>query len=96
MFQVRAEVEMKVRKRRQWMGSRYRISIEMAVTGIKPNERLRISQAERVRPNTVLSDQPFEPDPLFWGIHNTIEPEATLLESLRRLEHNMQEITEIP
>jgi hypothetical protein len=92
--QVRAEVELKVRKSRQWMGAKYRIAIEMAITDVNPDERLRISMSDRVRTNTVLSDQPFAFDPLFWGIFNTIEPEATLLESLQRIEHNLQEINE--
>ena len=94
LSQVRALVEMKVRKRRQWIGARYRISIEMAITDVNPDQRLRINVADRVKPNTVLSDQPFEFDPLFWGIYNTIEPEATLMESLQRIEHNLQEINE--
>lgn len=92
--QVRAEVEMKVRRRRQWIRSRYTIAIEMAVTDITPGERLRIGLSERVKHNTVLADQTFEFDPLFWGIHNTIEPEASLLESIRRIEHNLQRISD--
>lgn len=92
--QVRGEVELKVRKRRKWMGSRYTISIEMAVTDLIPNQRLRINPAERVKPHVVLSDEPFHFDPLFWGIHNTIEPEASLLESISKLEQNRQEIEE--
>ena len=92
--QARGELEMKVRKRRRWIGARYRIAIEMAVTGVEPGRQLRISRADRARPKTVLSDEPFEFDPLFWGIYNTIRPEATLMESLKLIEHNLQEITE--
>lgn len=90
--QVRAEVEMKVRKRRRWMGARYRIAIEMAVTDVLPGEKIKISPSERVKPRTVLSDEPFQFDPLFWGIYNTIEPEATLQESLQKIEQILQEI----
>jgi len=94
--QVRAEVGLKVRKKRRWIGSKYRISIEMAITDVKPGERVRIDPSERVKVNTILSDQPFEFDPLFWGIYNTIEPEATLQESLQKIEHNIQEINHDP
>jgi len=90
--QVRAQVELKVRKRRQWFGSKYKIALEMAVTDVVPGERLRISHADRVKSNTVLSEQAFEFDPLYWGIYNTIQPEATLQESLRSIEHNLQDI----
>lgn len=92
--QVRAEVELKVRKRRRWIGQRYRIAIEMAITDVIPGKRKKISPSERVKANTILSDQPFQFDPQFWGIYNTIEPEATLQESLQKIEHNIQEINQ--
>lgn len=90
--QVRAEVEMKVRKRREWIGAKYRISIEMAITDVIQGQRLRINSAERLKPSSVLSDEPFTFDPLFWGIHNIIEPEATLMESLQNIDQSLQEI----
>ncbi|MEA3460606.1 MAG: hypothetical protein U9R49_01925, partial [Bacteroidota bacterium] len=92
--QVRAEVEMKVRKRKKWISSRYKISIEMAITDLIPNQRLRINQADRISRKIVLADEPFQFDPEFWGIYNTIEPEASLMESIRKLEHNQQDIME--
>lgn len=92
--QVRGEVEMKVRKRKKWISSRYKISIEMAITDLIPGQRLRINPADRVSRNIVLADEPVQFDPEFWGIHNTIEPEASLQESIRKLEHSSQEILE--
>ena len=92
--QVRGEVEMKVRKRRKWISSRYRISIELAITDLIPDQRLKISPADRVSRNIVLADEPFLFDPVFWGVHNTIEPEASLMESIQKLDHNSQEIFE--
>lgn len=94
LSQVRGEVEMKVRKRRKWISSRYRISIEMAITDLVPGERLKINPSDRVSRTLVLADEPFLFDPEFWGIHNTIEPEASLMESIKKLEHNHQEISE--
>ncbi len=92
--QVRAVLEMKVRKRRKWISSRYKISIEMAITDLIPNQRLRINHSDRVSRNIVLADEPFQFDPLFWGVHNTIEPEASLMESIQKLDHSSQEIFE--
>lgn len=92
--QVRAEVEMKVRKRRRWIGNRYQISIELAVTDIQPGTKLKIDPARRVRNNQILSDEPARFDPEFWGIYNTIKPEATLVESLKQLEKHRLEISE--
>lgn len=94
LSQVRAEVEMKVRRKRKWIGARYRIGIEMAVIDLLPSQRLRIDPSDRVKPNLVLSDEPFQFDPRFWGIHNTIEPETSLLESISRLKQNQLEINE--
>jgi len=94
MSQVRGEVELKVRKKRKWFSSRYTISIEMAITDLIPDQRLRIDPANRVRRNIVLADEPFQFDPEFWGVHNSIEPEASLLESIQKLVHSSQEIME--
>ncbi len=91
--QVRADVEMKIRRKRQWIGSKYHISIEMAITDVIPGERLRISPSDRVRSNVVLAEESFDFDPEFWGIYNTIEPETSLKESIRRIEKNLQGIT---
>lgn len=92
--QVRAHLEMKVRKRKKWISSRYTISIEMAITDLVPNQRLRIDPADRIRRNIVLADEPIQFDPEFWGIYNTIEPEASLLETIMKFEHNRQDILE--
>lgn len=88
--QVRAEMALKIRRRRHWAASRYNLSLEMAVTHNKPGERLRIPNNERVRDNMVLSDTNFPFDPLFWGVYNIIEPEATLMESISRLESQLR------
>jgi len=92
--QVRANLEMKVKKRRKWMGSKYIIGIEMAVTGIEPGVNRTFSRNERLKHNVILSDEPFEFDPLFWGIYNTIEPEMSLQESILRMKRFSQEIRE--
>ncbi len=94
MNHIRAEVEMKVRKRRRWISSRYLISMEMAITDMIPGQRLRIEVSDRVSRHIILADEPFQFDPLFWGIYNTIEPEASLMESILKLEHNKLEISE--
>lgn len=91
LSQVRAEVGLRVRKKRRWIGSKYTIAIEMAITDVIRGQRLRIDPSDRVRPNVVLSDEKFEFDPLFWGIYNTIEPESSLMESIEKLEENRQQ-----
>ncbi len=92
--QVRGEVELKVRKRKKWISSNYKISLELAIIDLNPGQRLRINPADRVSRNIVLADEPFQFEPEFWGIHNSIEPEASLQESIQKLEHSSQEIFE--
>jgi hypothetical protein len=41
-----------------------------------------------------MADEPIQFDPEFWGVYNTIEPEASLLETIQKLEHNRQDILE--
>jgi len=90
VHQVRAELEMKVRKKRNWIASRYSISIEMAVTDAVPGKTIRIDRNERVRANAILAEQDFEFDPQFWGPFNIIKPEASLKESLQRIQEKLK------
>lgn len=82
---VTGEVIFRLRKRNEWLGSRYRIGIEMAVTEIQPGVRSRIPRAERLKPSAILSEQEFSYDPEFWGDYNIIEPEASLRDALKRM-----------
>ena len=92
--QVRAFVELKMRKRRKWIGAKYSIQIDMVITNVIPGERLKIDPGEQVRPSIVMSEERFEYDPDFWGIYNIIEPEASLEEALKNIEKCMQEYME--
>ena len=84
----------KVRKKRQWIASKYTIKLEMAVTNIDPGNPPQIKLNEKIKPNIIMSDQIFTYDPDFWGEYNTIAPESTLQEALEKIEKSMQEISE--
>lgn len=92
--QVQGEVSFKLRKKRQWIASKYTIRLEMAVTHIDPGNPPKIKLNEKLKPNVVLSDQVFSYDKEFWGDFNTIAPEKNLKEALLRIEKSMQEISE--
>jgi len=66
----------------------------MAVTNIDPGNPPKISTNEKIKPNMIMSDQVFNYDSDFWGIYNTIAPETTLQEALKKIEKSIQEISE--
>jgi hypothetical protein len=93
LSQVQGEVGFKVRKRRQWIASKYEISLEMAITHTDPGNPPEIRYSEQLKPSTIMSDQQFQYDPEFWGDYTTITPEASLTEALKRIEQSMLEVT---
>lgn len=90
---VTGKLEFKVRKRRNWFASKYKLELEMAVTDVKPNNPPSISAPEKLRPGTIISDQVFTFDKEFWGDLNTIYPEISLSEALENMEESQLEIT---
>lgn len=94
LSQVQGEVKFKVRKKRQWIASRYQINLEMAITNVDPGNPPRIRLGEQLKASTIIADEEFEYDPEFWGNYNTISPETDLKEALRRIEEAMLEISE--
>jgi hypothetical protein len=91
--QVQAYLEFKVRRKRQWIASRYAVRLELAVTQVKPGDPPDISYSEALKPRVILSQQEFEYDPDFWGSYNTIVAESGLKEALENIEESIQEIT---
>ncbi|MGC9342203.1 MAG: carboxypeptidase-like regulatory domain-containing protein, partial [Bacteroidales bacterium] len=82
---VKAEVKFRIRKRGEWIGSQYNIVLELAVTEVDPGTRNRIPRKQRLRPNSVLSEEEFTYDPEFWGNYDIIEPEASLQSALKKM-----------
>ncbi len=91
--QVHGEVGFKVRKKRQWIASKYTIKLAMVITEIDPGNPPQIKLSEKIKPNVIMSDQQYSYDPEFWGEFNTIAPEVSLQEALKRIEKSMQEIS---
>jgi CarboxypepD_reg-like domain/Secretin and TonB N terminus short domain len=89
LSQAHGEVNFHFRKRKEWLGSNYSLTIELAVTDILLNKRTRYKPGEIYRPNEILSDQTFEYDPQFWGDYNIIEPEKSLQEVIERVKSKM-------
>ncbi len=82
---VHAEVSFKIRKKRNWFSSIYKIVIELAVTNVDKEKEVKISHNEQVRPGTILSEENLAPDPLFWKEYNVILPSKELSKALERM-----------
>ncbi len=85
LSQVRGQVRFKMRLKGKWIGSLYSLNIEMAVTDVRTGTKERFRNNETLNSGVILSDMDFTPDPAFWGNYNTIEPEASLSEVLRKM-----------
>jgi hypothetical protein len=92
--QVKGEVKFKLRKKKQWIASKYRINLEMAVTDFYPGNPPKIKLSEQIRPSAILAEESFEYDPDFWGEYNIIQPETDLKEALKKIEKSLREVTE--
>jgi uncharacterized protein YxjI len=92
LSQVQGKVVFKVRKKRQWIASKYEISLELAITHTNPGNPPQIRYSEQLKPSTIMSEQQFEYDPDFWGDYTTITPEASLTEALKMIEKSMLEV----
>ncbi len=90
--QAQGEVRFKLRKRREWISSKYQINLEIAVTNIEPGNPPRIRSGEQLKPSTIMSDQVFDYDPDFWGDYTTITPEASLTDALKQIGKSMSEV----
>ncbi len=92
LSQVQGKVVFKVRKKGQWIASKYEINLEMAITRTDPGNPPRIRFTEQLLPSTIMSEQQFVYDPDFWGDYTTITPEASLTEALKQIEKSMVEV----
>ncbi len=85
---VHGEVGFKFRKRRNWFSSTFKIIIELAVTNIDLEKDPAITRSEQVKQGTILSDENFPADPLFWNEYNIIVPERELEDAIKRMGEN--------
>lgn len=87
---IQCEMEFRIKDKRQFSGSVYNTSLEMAVTGIDTlnAERFRFRDAARL--NEFFADQLVEYDESFWGEYNFIRPDESLEDALIKLSRQNQ------
>jgi hypothetical protein len=85
LHMIQCEMEFRIKDKRQFSGSVYNTSLEMAVTDIDTlnAERFRFRDAARLY--EFFADQLVEYDESFWGEYNFIRPDESLEDALIKL-----------
>ncbi|MCT4614837.1 MAG: carboxypeptidase-like regulatory domain-containing protein [Marinifilaceae bacterium] len=86
---VRGELAFKCKWKKKIFNSKYSVITEMAITDIKDSDALKFKNKERFKRTTVLSDNisKFQDDN-FWGEYNTIEPDSSIQNAIKKLNKN--------
>ena len=85
---VHGELSFKLRRKRNWFSSIYKIVIELAVTNVDTKKETKINRNEQVKQGTILSEEYLPPDPVFWKEYNIIMPTKELTKALGRMGKN--------
>lgn len=83
---VKAELEFKVKKKKQWFATNFTSSLEMAVSSIDTSNVQRFKHKESDKTNTVFADERHEYDEKFWGTYNFIKPEDDWQQAVKKLQ----------
>jgi len=82
---IQCGMEFRIKEKRQFSGSVYNTSLEMAVTDIDTLNAERFKIREAARLNEFFADQIGEYDDSFWGEYNFISPSESLEDALVKL-----------
>jgi outer membrane lipoprotein-sorting protein len=81
-----AEVSFRVKWDRKLLDSYYHANVEMVVTDMHNDKVLVHEKRERLKENIVLTEKLSEfSDEGFWGEHNTIEPEKSINQAIKKI-----------
>ncbi|SDC20980.1 carboxypeptidase-like regulatory domain-containing protein [Williamwhitmania taraxaci] len=82
---IRGDLYLKVKMSSRLFSSNYHVFLEMATIQIELGKVTRFPRSEIINSRAVFSDLDFTYDDEFWREFNFIAPEASLLESMRRI-----------
>ena len=88
---IRAELKIKARNDKMFFNSLYTSVSEMAITNIDTTNTYRFKRIETAKVDDILIDTQTNYDESFWGSYNTITPEATMTEALKKLNLNQNQ-----
>ncbi len=94
IMHVRGDLSMQIREKGKLRGNNYNIIFEMATMKIETNDVKRFRLRDRLRTQSIFSDENFSYDADFWDDLNFISPEKEIHESLQRISARIESIEE--
>ena len=82
---IQGELNLKVKRKRKFLSSKYSASFEMVATELSGNAPRRFASDQTIKPNKIFSDLSPHYDLNFWGGDNFLLPETDLMEAFERL-----------
>lgn len=82
---IQGELNLKVKRRRKFLSSKYSASFEMVATELNGNAPRRFASNQTIKANKIFSDLSPNYDLNFWGNDNFLLPEMDLMEAFERL-----------
>lgn len=82
---IQGELNLKVKRKRKFLSSKYSASFEMVATELNGNAPRRFAADQTIKANKVFSDLSTNYDFNFWGSENFLLPEMDLMEAFERL-----------
>jgi hypothetical protein len=82
---IQGELNLKVKRKRKFLSSKYSASFEMVATELSGNAPRRFASNKTLKTNKIFSDLSPHYDLNFWGGENFLLPEADLMEAFERL-----------
>ena len=82
---VRADLEFRIRKKRDAFSSKYKTFFETAVIEIHIDAEGKIKKNEIAKRNLIFIDNNYTYDASFWGNKNYIQPEQSIKEAINQI-----------
>lgn len=91
---VKAELKIKVKKKRKLFATTFEISLEMAVCNIDTINVQKLKRKETYKLNTIFVDDIWEYDKAFWEDYNFIKLEDSWQEAIKKLQLKLEQQSE--
>lgn len=85
IYHIQGELNLKVKRKRKFLYSKYSASFEMVATELSGSAPRRFVSDQTIKPNKIFSDFSPHYDLNFWGGDNFLLPETDLMEAFERL-----------